>query len=201
MVKSAANKVMWVGKATVFLVGLAVVLALTVGVASTALAGTGVGATFNLGKTKTVSAISKLAGSVAGPSLQVDNNSADTAATALDLQVEPGKAPMKVNSDAQVANLNADKLDGKTAGEFMPRSSYTRTVSTIGQPGLDGTRVAQASCDPEDRVLTGGFLGLDEGTHLINSFPATVLPVWQVDWENDATADTITIVVHCINQA
>src|SRR3712207_6732626 len=97
---SVVKKVMLVGKATTFMVGLAVILALTVGVASTALAGTGVGARFDLGKTNTVNAITKLVGSVAGPSIQIDNNSTNAAATALDLQVEPGKAPMKVNSEA-----------------------------------------------------------------------------------------------------
>jgi hypothetical protein len=43
MLKSAAGKVMWLGRATVFLVSLAVILALVFGVATTALAGTGVG--------------------------------------------------------------------------------------------------------------------------------------------------------------
>ena len=200
MLKSTAKKAMRVGRASTSVVGLAVILALTVGVASTAVAGSGVGATFNLGKVNTVNAVSKLVGSVAGPSLTIDNSSTNATATALDLQVEAGKAPMKVNSEAQVINLNADKLDGKTASEFMASSVYTRSVSTSGQPRADGTRVAQASCDPEDRVLTGGFVGLDEGTRLINSFPGTVVPVWQVDWENDATADTISIVVHCIDQ-
>jgi hypothetical protein len=105
MVKSAAKKVMWVGKTMVFLVGLAVVLALTVGVSSTALAGTGIGATFNLGQTNTVNAMSKLVGSIAGPSLQIDNNSTNAAATALDLQVEAGKAPMKVSANAPEPTL------------------------------------------------------------------------------------------------
>ncbi len=200
MRKGAAKKAMRVGRATTSVVGLAVILALSVGVASTAMAGSGVGATFNLGKVNTVNAASKLVGSVAAPSLTIDNNSTEAAATALDLQVEAGKAPIKVNSEAQVVNLNADKLDGKTASEFMDSSIYTRSVSTSGQPGLNGTRVAQASCDPEDRVLTGGFVGLDEGTRLINSFPGTAVPVWQVDWENDATADTISIMVRCIDQ-
>jgi hypothetical protein len=118
MVKSVARKVMWVGRATTFMVGLAVVLALSVGLASSALAGTGVGATFNLGKTNTVSAINKLVGSVAGPSLLIDNNSTDTGATALELQVEAGKAPMKVNSATQVANLNADQVDGLSGNQL-----------------------------------------------------------------------------------
>ena len=37
MVRSAASKVMWVGRATVFVVGLAVIMALLFGVATMAL--------------------------------------------------------------------------------------------------------------------------------------------------------------------
>jgi hypothetical protein len=81
----------------VFAVGLAVILALVLGVATAALAGTGVGATFNLGRLNTVNQISRLVGSTDNPMLRVDNNSAGTNATALDLQVEAGHAPMSVN--------------------------------------------------------------------------------------------------------
>jgi hypothetical protein len=109
MLGSVANKVAWMARATVTTVGLAIMLALMLGVATAALAGTGVGATLNLGKINTVNAVSKLVGSVSGPSLQIDNDSTDADATALDLQVEPGKAPMKVDSDARVVNLNADE--------------------------------------------------------------------------------------------
>jgi hypothetical protein len=62
--------------------GVAVMIALTVGLATTALAGTGVGAPFNLGKTNTVNAMSSLVGSVAGPSLKIDNTSTGVGATA-----------------------------------------------------------------------------------------------------------------------
>src|SRR5687768_10523137 len=85
MLGTTVRKVTWMARATTTIVGLALMLALVFGVATTALAGTGVGATFNLGQTNTVNAVSKLVGSVAGPSLQIDNNSADAAATALDL--------------------------------------------------------------------------------------------------------------------
>ncbi len=68
MTKKIYEKVMLVGRATTFTVGLAVILALSVGLASTALAGTGVGARFQLGQTNTVNAITKLVGSVVGPS-------------------------------------------------------------------------------------------------------------------------------------
>jgi hypothetical protein len=155
MTKTVFKKVVLLGRATTFLVGLAVILALTVGVVSTALAGTGVGSAFNLGKTNTVSAISKLVGSVAGPSLLIDNNSTNSAATALDLQVEAGKAPMKVNSAAKVANLNADKLDGMDAGQLQGFSTLrvsTTEVTTIANQNGFGT----ASCQAGEQAISGG---------------------------------------------
>jgi hypothetical protein len=121
MLKAIFSKVMWLGKATTFLIGLAVMLALVFGVATMALAGTGVGARFDLGKTNTVNAISRLVGSVAGPNLLIDNNSTNSSATALDLQVESGKPPLKVNSEKKVAKLNADKLDDIDSSELAPR--------------------------------------------------------------------------------
>ena len=136
------------------MVGLAVILALTVGLVSTALAGTGVGSAFNLGKTNTVSAISKLVGSVAGPSLLIDNNSTNSAATALDLQVEAGKAPMKVNSGARVANLNADKLDGMDAGQLQGFS--TLRVRTTEETAPAGSSIGQtASCQAGEQAISG----------------------------------------------
>ena len=153
MIRTVASKVMWVGRATVFVVGLAVILALTVGVVSTALAGTGVGSAFNLGKTNTVSAISKLVGSVAGPSLLIDNNSTNSAATALDLQVEAGKAPMKVNRTTKVTNLNADKLDGMDAGQLQGFS--TIQVRTIEVSHAPGTFTETASCQAGEQAISG----------------------------------------------
>jgi hypothetical protein len=118
---------------------LAVAAALTLGTASAALAGSGVGGVFNLGKTNTVNAITTLVGSVSGPSLRIDNNSTNSAATALDLQVEPGKTPMKVNSPTKVANLNADRLDDKSA-EDLSRVAVMNTAATTEIPA-DGTPV------------------------------------------------------------
>ena len=91
MLNTIFSRTMWVGRATVFLVGLAVILALVLGLASTAFGANG--GSFILGKTNTVNATTTLVGSVAGPSLLIDNNSTDAAATTLDLQVEAGKAP------------------------------------------------------------------------------------------------------------
>jgi hypothetical protein len=114
--KSILRSLLSRGKFTV----LALVAALTLATASTALAGVGVGAVFNLGVVNSVNAITTLVGSVAGPSLRIDNNSTNALATALDLQVEPGKAPMRVNSSTKVTSLNADLLDGQDSSAFLP---------------------------------------------------------------------------------
>ena len=149
---SVLKKVMFVGKATTFMVGLAMILALTVGVAGAAFGANG--ANFLLGKSNAANTITQLVGSVAGPGLQIDNNSTDAAATALDLQVEAGKAPMKVNSDTQVANLNADKVDGLSASQLGGLSG----VQQVGVPGAlnsNDIKVTFATC-PEGKVAIGG---------------------------------------------
>jgi hypothetical protein len=109
---------------------LTVVAMLTLALTSTALAGNGVGGVFNLGVTNTVNALTKLTGSVAGSSLVIDNNSTGTGATALNLQVEAGKAPMKVNSGTKVTNLNADKIDGKDSTDFVGPTNFDAKVLT-----------------------------------------------------------------------
>src|SRR5215216_1050065 len=136
MVRSVAKKVMRVGRATVFLMGLALMLALVFGIASTALGANG--GNFILGSlNNTATAITKLTGTVGGgPALQVSNPSTATGSTALDLQVATGKAPMKVNRSTKVTNLNSDLLDGKSSevlGSFMATSqSITGDCTTAG---------------------------------------------------------------------
>jgi hypothetical protein len=140
MLGNAMRKLTWMARATTTVVGLAIMLALVLGGATTALAGTGVGATFNLGKVNSVNAISKLVGSVGGSSLTIDNNSTDANATALDLQVEPGKPPMRVNSSTEVQGLNADQLNGKSANEFLGRFEAASNSNLLD--GKDSTAFA-----------------------------------------------------------
>jgi len=153
--KTAIEKVTWVGRVAVFAVGLAVVLALTVGLATTALAAVP-GDPFKLGKTNAVNAISRLAGSVAGPSLQINNDSANASATALDLRVRQGKPPLRVNSARKVANLNVDSLDGKTSSGFLPKRTYEKEGALVTL-GANETGFAPAECDAGDVALSGGY--------------------------------------------
>jgi hypothetical protein len=153
MTRTIFEKVLWVGRVTTYVVGLAVVLSLTVSVTTTALAGTGVGAIFNLGQLNTVGAVSKLVGSVAGPSLQIDNNSTGKGATALDLQTEAGRPPMKVDSDERVVNLNADEVDGKSVGE-IGMNGLERVSAVSATNASVSPKFATAHC-PTGKVVVG----------------------------------------------
>jgi hypothetical protein len=199
MTKTVVSKVMWVGRATVFLVGLAVILAFVIGLASAALAGTGVGAPFNLGKTNTVDAISRLKGSVDGASLLIDNTSSGSNATALSLHVEPGKAPMRVDSSTQVTNLNADQIDGRDSTTFLPRSTYTKSETTLGTDLGGGRRLWEVFCNSGDKILGGGYFGVDAtGTTVTAIGVDDFHQGYQVQWtNNDGTPDQIDVQAYC----
>lgn len=140
MLKSAVSKVMWIGRATVFLMGLALMLALVFGMASTAFGANG--GNFILGSlNNTATAITKLTGTVGGnPALRVSNPSTATGSTALDLQTASGKPPMKVNSGTKVTNLNADKLDGQDSNAFLGANA-----KAADSDKLDGKDISELS--------------------------------------------------------
>jgi hypothetical protein len=119
MIRSAVSKVMWAGRATVFLVGLAVIMAMVLGVASMALGANG--KPFILGKMNTASAVSKLVKSGVGPALQLNVGSGP---------------PLGVNSSTKVANLNADKVDGQEAATLLPGGELPSGRTLRGNYGI-----------------------------------------------------------------
>jgi hypothetical protein len=158
-----AKKVMWVGRATVFTVGLIVTLALILGVGTTALASVP-GDPFELGETNTISdALTKLAGTRDGGSmLTVDNNSSASGSRALDLRVESGRAPLNVNADAgRATNLNADELDGKGAEQIGVNG--LELVEEDSSTNSDSSKTESADC-PDGKVLVGTGYELIGGT-------------------------------------
>jgi hypothetical protein len=226
MTKAIFARVMWVGRATVFLVGLAVILAVMFGVASMAFAANG--DPWILGQNNAATAITRLAGGVGvdGPMLQLDNNNDGTNATALDLEVEQGKPPMRVNSQYKVVNLNADqvdnrsvnqlaaaalgsngtkaadsdKLDGLNQSDFIHSDVIKReTAQSTGTALSDGTRYLDGSCPMSSsafQLLSGGPANIDKGTVLLESFPISA-NTWRVRIENNGTLDSFSVVMLC----
>lgn len=146
MLKTIYFRVMWVGRATVFLVGLAVILAVVLGVATSALAAAP-GDPFKLGKANVIDTVSKLVGATANTMLLIDNNGTGSA---LQLQVEEGKAPLTVNSSAaRATNLNADKVDGQEASDLAEPRGYAHVkpegIVDSGYPskGVNGVVIAE----------------------------------------------------------
>jgi hypothetical protein len=135
--KTIFGKVVWLGRATVFLVGLSVILAAVFAIASMAFAANG--KPLLLGRSNVATAITTLVKQRPGPALR--------------LRVGGGP-PMAVNSKARVANLNADKVDGKDADAFLGD-----TITVVGSsgpiaPNDFGTVIAL--CPPGHQATGGG---------------------------------------------
>jgi len=106
---------LWLSRVTATMVGFVVMLAMVLGIGTAALAAVP-GDSFKLGRTNTIDQISTLVGSASGALLKIDN---EGDGPALDLRVESGEAPMKVDSSTKVTSLNADELDGNDASTFL----------------------------------------------------------------------------------
>jgi hypothetical protein len=139
MLRTAAKKVAWVGRTASMVLGLALVLALVLGVATMALGATG--GNFILGKGNSAGATSKLTSAVAGPTLNLINNGTAAAATALNLTVPSGKPPLRVNSSTKVDNFNADLLDSKHAADFL--GANQKAADSDKLDGIDSTDFVQ----------------------------------------------------------
>ena len=177
MLRNAASKVMWVGRATVFVVGLAVIVALVLGAATAAFGANG--DVFRIGQSNFASAVSVLNKSGAGPALR--------------LLVDSGP-PLAVNSQGKVANLNADKLDGTDSSGLVPKKTYTKVVPKPLSGNLTAT--ITASCDAGDLLLSGGYANLRPSIdHLSDDGPveSSNAQSWQILVRTGATAPIIDL--------
>lgn len=179
MLRSTLGKVMWVGRTAAAVFGLALVLALIFGAATAAF-----GADtdpFRLGRQNLAESVSRLIKSGAGP--------------ALELQVDSGP-PLKVNSSAKVANLNVDKLDGKSSTAFVPTDTYvsTQTLETPTTPGIDSVSVsANCSRGLRDIVISGGVRLDAFSTDIIIESKPEADPAftegWTAGWRSTSSAN------------
>jgi hypothetical protein len=206
--KTIFSRALWVGKGAVFLVGLAVTLALVVGVASAAFGANG--DAWRIGRANVATATTTLGGSlgVNGPMLRLVNNNAGANDTALDLRVQAGEAPLRVNSNTRVNNLNADLLDGLDSSQLVPastnafvRNSTYRNESALG-PGQqlgDGTFTMAASCNTGDVMLSGGPANINPTTDMVESFPSGINS-WTARVDKNGQPDNYSVVVLCADQ-
>ncbi len=176
---------MWVGRATVFLVGLAVILALVFGATSAAFGATG--DNFILGFLNKAADTTTLSGNVAGgPALQVANSNTAIGSRGLQVGVAAGKPPIQVNAKAGKAiNLNADKLDGKDSAELLPSSVYLNEQFFDAAPLQE--QDTSVSCDEGDTLLSGGFETV--GLTIKKSFPSAE-NTWTVTSRNPSSSVT-----------
>ena len=202
MLRTAASKVAWVGRTASMVFGLALVMALIFGAVSVGLAANG--KPFILGKAaNTASKVTGLVGNVNGAAVRVENSNAGADDTALDLRVQPGEAPMRVNSSDQVLNLNADQVDGRSASSFVASGTYRlgQGEERAGNPLSDGSKVLSRSCHPGDRLLSGGPASVNAASDVLDSF-ALDAATWQARINDSAVSggDSFTVVVLCADQ-
>lgn len=202
MARTAFSKALRIGRATALAVGVAVMLAMVVGVTSRAFGANG--DPWTLGQGNVATAITVLGGAlgVDGPMVRLINNNADPDDTALELRVQAGEAPMTVNSNTRVANLNADRLDGKDSGGFVAADIYKRESAVAAGTQIgDGTFVADQACDPGDVLLSGGPANINPTSVMLESFPSPGSTTsWKVRINKNGAADNWNVVVLCANQ-
>jgi len=90
-------------------------------------------------------------------------------------------------------------LDNLDARAFV-RSTYTTILSTTGDPTSDNQQFEFIFCDGDDFALSDGYSQVDAGTVISSSGPAFIqndTDGWAVRWRNDATTDTISVMVVC----
>lgn len=209
--RSVLKKTVQIGKVAALAVGLAVMLAVLLGVATTALAAAP-GDPFRLGRLNVIDRISVLRGESNGPMLRVFNRGNSPA---LDLRTKAGKPPLTVNSAARVPRLNADKVDGKDASQLRGQQgpqgeqgevgiSEREVVTGSSRFDSDGVKATGAACPPGKTTLGGGGFISDDETNrsfagelpvaLTASFPQTfqtdepdnpTYEVWRVFAEDD----------------
>lgn len=205
--RTAVNKTIRVGRATMFAIGVGVVLALVLGGATVALAAVP-GDPFKLGKVNIISnATTALQGTAPnggamlhlrrdsgiGPVLKVENTGGGFATRGIDITVPAGQSPINVPEDAgRASNLNADELDGKTEEDFLSASRiYSKTALKTGPGGggtvnftaLDGSQ--GLACDEGDVALWAGATAGGPTDFLQSVIPASSRSFTAIVRDND----------------
>lgn len=192
LTKTILARIWWLGRGTATMMGVAMMLAVVLGVGTTALAAAA-GDPFKLGRLNSIDTMSTLVGSVDGALLRVNNNGNGPA---LDLRVEEGEAPMNVNSTTRVNGLNADQLDGKDSTVFVPTDTYVVLDLGSGEGGgLLGNRTAL--CDRGDTLLGGGFESSVDDSVVASAPIVSIRSGWSVRFQDNGLSTVIVATALC----
>ena len=166
MVRSALGKVAWVGRTASMVFGLALVMALVLGVAGMAFGANG--QNFILGKLKnTATSVTGLVGNVdGGAALRVTNPNAGANDTALDLRVQAGEAPMRVNSTTRVAKLNAASAGRAVSAASADNATNAQDANTLD--GKDSSEFLQSNA-AAGGDLSGNYANLQIAGNAVGS--------------------------------
>jgi hypothetical protein len=190
---------------------LLVVVALTLGVVSSAFAANGQNFIIGNGLTDTIKNIATLPtkltmrGTATGPARQVTQQSTNTGAAGIGVTVPTGKAPLKVNATAgKATNLNADKLDNIDSLNFWRGTYYIVTFTNFAPGTANATSSYGITCEPGDSVLSGGYTVDTAGgtpTIIKNAGDIGILAEgdngYVMSWKNGATVANIKLFVQC----
>jgi hypothetical protein len=173
-----------------------------------ALAGTGIGDVFSLGKTNTVNASTVLSGATNGAQLNVRNASTAPQATGIVIKTAPGRSPLVVGSATKVKNLDADLLEGVDASSLQQRivgscgeGSSLLSVGSDGSVGCGHSGVFSLQQVPlanqhVDQHFGASPLEVETACHFNGgttiSFLNTSASAGQLDWIIDGTGSTIS---------
>ncbi len=185
MTRTILSTAFKVGRATALAIGVAVMVALVLGLASAALGADG--GPFKLGKSNFAQSVTSLIKSGAGP--------------ALNLQVDSGP-PLSVNSSDKVTDLNADLIDGQDSTAFLRNNTYFLSIATYGEdgpPNPNGRNLTVLLCDEGDLVLNASYTLVDDGTIIVESAERLAGRGWRLTWLNDATEDQVGLTVRCLD--
>jgi hypothetical protein len=118
----------------------------------------------------------------------------------LSLKGSTTKPPMVVNSRQRVLNLNADLIDGRSAGAFLPSASYRQASGEVIVPA-SAAEAFTVSCDAGDLAMSGGFSGISTTTRVLDSYPLTD-EGWHFRFRNQGTtSDTVFAYAVCADFA
>lgn len=209
--QTAVSKAIRVGRATAIALGVGVMLALVLGLATVALAAVP-GDPFKLGKVNVISnATTALQGTAPnggallslqrssgiGPVLKVEATNQGIARRGIDITVPAGQSPVSANNDAGKANLNVNLLDGKDQVDFLSASRIYEKTALKNGPGDNGAVFFSALDGPEGLACDEGDVAIDASANAVdinddlNQITRTGRGTYQIEFQDNAPTGSL----------